>query len=223
MKTDKHNMDLQQLLGTLEHAGRDARRQQELSEMIDCLAGVESGEHRHGAWWWVSRVAAAACLLFFISTAVRIWFIPTKPAGTLVAEVEMPALDQHLTNTLPTPYQRLSNAYHGSRRKVVDVPQQEFPTEVEEAAIEENEYFADIETVGNIVDTAESQLFNNNDIAVEQEMPQVSSEAVQPAQSVQPESVAVKSQERKRSLFSSLFHRAEPSMMDGTLLAFNLL
>ena len=46
MKTDKHNLDLETLLATLEHAGRDERRQQELGEMIDRLAGVESGERR---------------------------------------------------------------------------------------------------------------------------------------------------------------------------------
>ena len=90
MKTDKHNMDLEQLLADVEYAGRDARRQQELSLMIDRMAGVEKGERRHGAWWWVSRVAAVACVLFFISTAVRIWFIPTESTGTRVAEAEVP-------------------------------------------------------------------------------------------------------------------------------------
>ena len=104
MKTDKNN--LEDFLADVEHAGRDARRQQELGAMIDLMAEesgkrkVESG--RHGFWWWGARVAAAACVLFFITTAVRIWFIPTEPAGTMVAEAEVPAPPQRLPNDFPT-------------------------------------------------------------------------------------------------------------------------
>lgn len=78
MKNDSNKMDLDQLLATLEHAGRDNRRQQELGAMIDSLAAAEETPKR-GFWWWSSRVAAAACVTFFVTTAVRIWFIPTGP------------------------------------------------------------------------------------------------------------------------------------------------
>ena len=60
MKNDRNKMDLDQLLATLEHTGRDNRRQQELGAMIDSLAAAETTKHR-GFWWWSSRVAAAAC------------------------------------------------------------------------------------------------------------------------------------------------------------------
>ena len=82
MKTDRYN--LEDLLAEVEHAGRDARRQQELGNMIDQMAVVKS--RRHGFWWWSVRVSAAACVLFFIGTAVRVWFIPTEPAAPMVAE-----------------------------------------------------------------------------------------------------------------------------------------
>ena len=61
MKNDSNKMDLDQLLATLEHAGRDSRRQQELSAMIDSLAAAETTKHR-SFWWWSSRVAVAACV-----------------------------------------------------------------------------------------------------------------------------------------------------------------
>ncbi len=91
MKSNKNNMDLEQLLADVEHAGRDARRREQLSTMIDNMAGeAGSRKNAHGFWWWSARVAAAACVLFFISTAIRIWFIPTESHEPLVAEVVTP-------------------------------------------------------------------------------------------------------------------------------------
>lgn len=252
MKTDKQNINLEGLLAEVEHAGRDARRRQELGEMIDRMAATPqslsdsssaSGEphRRHGAWWWTSRVAAAACILFFISTAVRIWFIPTENGGMQVAEADVPAIvnpgaadvvgpeedegnlrlasHQDLTKTLPTPYQRLTNSYHGGRRKGVDVPQQEPFTEVEVTTVETNDYLADIEAVDEAVDTAENHLVISNDIAAEEEVPQVSPEPQQPAPTVQPEPVAAEPKARKRSFLAGLIRLAEPSEMDGVTLA----
>ena len=107
MKNDKEKMNLDQLLATLEHAGRDSRRQQELSAMIDSLAAAEETPKR-SFWWWSSRVAVAACVTFFVTTAVRIWFIPTGPTTKgvpTVAEVngtEMPMAIVSDTAAIPT-------------------------------------------------------------------------------------------------------------------------
>ena len=95
------------MLATLEHAGRDSRRQQELGAMIDSLAAAETTKHR-SFWWWSSRVAVAACVTFFVTTAVRIWFIPTGPTTKgipTVAEVngtETPTAIVSDTAVLPT-------------------------------------------------------------------------------------------------------------------------
>ena len=236
MKTNRDNLDLEQLLTTLEHAGRDERRQQELGDMIDRMAATESSGH--GFWWWGARVAAAACILFFISTAVRIWFIPTESGNTLVAEADIPAAigqaaadstillrdddlqhssPQRLTNALPTPYQRLTNSYHGSKRLVDEVPQQESVSEVEETAIPEEVYFAEAEGVVDIPENADTLLLVEADVEAEFEpVEQAEPEPVQPEHPVAP---ASKPRERKRGLLSSLIRPAEPSLMEGTTLA----
>ena len=225
MKTDKNN--LEDFLADVEHAGRDARRQQELGAMIDLMAEesgkrkVESG--RHGFWWWGARVAAAACVLFFITTAVRIWFIPTEPAGTMVAEAEVPAPPQRLPNDFPTTSQRLPNDYRGGRGKVVEKPQKGSFAEDEAEVTVMEEVLVDNEVVEEAVDTAEELLVVDNDIAPEPEEPQVDAEPEQPLQPVPAEPVAAKLQERKSSLLGGLLRRAEPSKMDGTMLAINIL
>ena len=229
MKTDKHNMDLEQLLGTLEHAGRDKRRQEEIGAMIDRMAGLESGTRKEErgksrpVWWWTVRVVAAACILFFISTAVRIWFIPTEPAGTLVAEAEVPAPHQGLTKDLPRTTQGLPKDYHSGRRKVVEKPQQKPFAEDEAELLEVEEVLVDNETVDEVVDTVESYFVITDDVAAEPEEPQVDAEPEQMVQPVQPQPVAAQPQERKRSFLGGLIRRAEPSKMDGTMLAINIL
>ena len=247
MKTDKHNMDLEQLLGTLEHAGRDARRQQELGAMIDRMAATEGSTSRHGFWWWSARVAAAACLIFFISTAVRIWFIPTERGEQLVAENKMfaedtmsysypfaslgtpssnleeefdradaplgsssPTLGEEFKRREPGTLRSSSKLEEGGRRAAV----------VEEYVVEES--VADVEQEESlpVEEPVVVPLYIEEDIAEPVMVVQVESE---PSQREQQEPVAVKPQKRRSSLFSGLIRRAEPSKMDGTMLAFNIL
>lgn len=225
----RNAVSLQQVLADVEHAGRDACRRQELSEMIDRMAGMEIGKRKEekgrsrSAWWWVLRVAAAACVLFFITTAVRIWFIPTEPAGTMVAEAEVPAPPQRLPNDFSTTSQRLPNDYRGGRGKVVEKPQKGSFAEDEAEVTVMEEVLVDNEVVEETVDTAEELLVVDNDIAPEPEEPQVDAEPEQPLQPVPAEPVAAKLQERKSSLLGGLLRRAEPSKMDGTMLAINIL
>ena len=227
MKTDKHNMDLEQLLGTLEHAGRDARRQQELGAMIDRMAATEGSTSRHGFWWWSARVAAAACLIFFISTAVRIWFIPTESGEQMVAEnrmfvedtmsyasplapLESPSssLEEELNRAVGSNFRSSSKLEEGNRRTAV----------VEECVVEE--YAVEEEEVMPTEDTVVAPLIIEEDIVAEPVMvAQVESEP----KPIQSEPVVVAPQERKRSIFGGLIRRAEPSKMDGTMLAFNIL
>ena len=242
MKTDKHNMDLEQLLADMEHAGRDARRQQELSAMIDRMSAAEGSASRHGFWWWSARVAAAACVLFFISTAVRIWFIPTGATGTMVAETDIPTVVnqkvadsatlpmdanrpsgpyQGLTKNLPRTYQGLTIDYQGGSREVDQVAQSEVFTEEENALIVAEVYLVEKEGVVEIVDTAEIFPVVEEDVVSDTVM--IVHVFPEPEQPAQPEPVSAKPQERKHSIISDLLRRREPSKMDGTVLAINIL
>ena len=240
MKTDndnkertQHAVSLHQLLADVEHAGRDERRQQELGAMIDRMAG-ENGERRtkngeHGAWWWVSRVAAAACVLFFIGTAVRVWFIPTESSSSLVAEAEVPVVEpvagsrQPVVTAVAAPAPR--RIYARPQNAVMEPLASEEQVDVEEYVAENMEVVEPIEAVSDHsgandpkadIDTIPNYIILD-DFAPDAELI---------VQTVEPKPIAdpsVKPDEpakpaRRRSIFS-LFRAAEPSMMEGTTLA----
>ncbi len=221
MKTDRYNVE--DLLAEVEHAGRDARRQQELGDMIDRMAVAES--RRHGFWWWGARVAAAACFLFFVSTAVRIWFIPTGDNATLVAEADMPAAVQtvDIDSTVAAPAAP-EPAVRKERRSVVQPtvlpaeepvliaeevqanPVEPTPLPHEEAATEPQEEYAS--TVDEIAAPVIS-VGNDEPVAVAMAEPA----KAEPAQE----------QPQRRSIFGSFFRQPEPDDMTGTVLAFRIL
>jgi len=218
MKNNSQIKDLEQMLATLEHAGRDERRQQELGTMIDRMAGVESKENKRGFWWWGVRVAAAACVLFFISTAVRIWFIPTDEA-VQVAQAEVPEVpavvpspaEGHEEHTIPTP--RIKKEM--PMQLIAAIPEQQ---PIEEQVAEEVAVPEAVEPL----DTAEvPAVIIEDDFAPDTEL---MAEAVVDEQPVvvdlpreehQPEA----EKPTLGSFFKSLFRMAEPSNMDGTTLS----
>lgn len=224
MKTDKHNMDLEQLLGTLEHAGRDKRRQEEIGAMIDRMAGMESGKRKEErgksrpVWRWTVRVAAAACVFFFIVTAVRVWFIPTGSTSTQVAEVEMPEV------VLPvepaTAEESIPMAVVPHRVRVKPVAMQPVVEESSEPIVIED-YFVEENVEESLpVEEQVEELVNN-------QIEMIAQPVVSIAQTDEPvldEPVSSKSAKSIRhNLLSSLIRRAEPSKMDGTMLAINIL
>ena len=237
MKTDKHNMDLEGVLAEVEHAGRDARRQQELGEIIDRMAATPqslrdgspaSGEQhrRHGAWWWTSRVAAAACILFFISTAVRIWFIPTGGGETLTAENVIPdnvnvvLMDTAASPVAPTEPMLVRPTVR--RQRPVAAPVEDLIAEAMPQPVEEAQPVPEAEDyIAEAVDDTVPELIQEY-----AEMPETAplDETLQPARVAQvPETTPSESKSepkaRKRSFLSSLFRLAEPSEMDGVTLA----
>ena len=223
MKKRNDNMSLEQLLATVEHAGRDARRQQRLAEMIDGMAGVQGGERRHGFWWYGARVAAAACILFFISTAVRVWFIPTDTDTTVVAEAGVPATVQlaAVDSTVAAPV-----APRPAVRKVrhavaqpAEVPAEEPLFIAEEAATAQEEQEplhideADVEPrqeeYASAVDEIVSPVVSVGHVAQAEPQPVLSE--------------PTKEQPRRRNILGSLFRQPEPDDMTGTMLALRLL
>ena len=220
MKTDKHSMDLEQMLATLEHAGRDERRQQELGTMIDRMAGAESAEQRHGFWWWSTRVAAAACVLFFISTAVRIWFIPTEEA-VQVAQAEVPVapevrpvapapVEEPEVTVTPAPRIKRSSTV----QPVVETPEQQPVEELVAEEVAAPEVVEPLDTVEVPVVIIEDDIAPDPELVAEaavEQQPVVALPQAEPQG--EPEKATL------GSFFKSLFRLAEPSAMDGTTLA----
>lgn len=222
MKTNNnHTPELDDLLATLEHAGRDARRREELGAMIDRLSEAESGKpaRRRVVPLWLPRLAAAACLLFFILTAVRIWIMPIDggAAGPMVAQAEEPAVPalQPVPEEEPEPVQqrivrrpRPAAAVAAEETDVAEtiaVPEVEQQVLEHPATIDEEPLLA--EEIPAIVPEPEP-IAPHEPPALAQATPAPQEEAPQP---------------RRTSFWRSLFGPVEPDEMNGTTLAIRIL
>ena len=211
------------MLATLEHAGRDERRRQELGAMIDGMAGAENAAPRHGFWWWGARVAAAACVLFFISTAVRIWFIPTDEA-VQVAQAEVPVVPvaPEVRPVAPAPVEEPEVTVAPAPRIKKSIPAQPIVETPEQQSVEE--LLAEEVVLPEVVeplDTAEvPTVIIEDDIAPDPELVAEAAVEQQPVVALpQAEPQAEPEKATLGSFFKSLFRLAEPSAMDGTTLA----
>lgn len=102
MKKNSTPPTLEELLASLEHAGRDARRQQELSELIERMAAEEAATKRRSVRLWSVRLVAAACLVLFMMTIVRLWYpspVSVKPQLAQAPQVQLPKV--HIAPTEP--------------------------------------------------------------------------------------------------------------------------
>ena len=211
MKTDRYNME--DLLSDVEHAGRDARRQQELGDMIDRLAASESGK-QHGFWWWSSRVAAAACVLFFISTAVRIWFIPSEVAEALIPTQPPIVADSVL------PIAPAANAIKPAGiRRIASSPVVTTPSSLEETAAEDEPVVPMVEEFMAEEFTVEQESLSDS-LDTEDSLTNTIDDLVSPIVSIacEPQTEAPHEKRERRSFLASLFRPAEPSLMNGTTL-----
>lgn len=222
MKNNNHNLDFEQLLADVEHAGRDARRRDELAAMIDSMATTEIRHTKHGFWWWGARIAAAACVLFFVTTAVRVWFIPTESNAPMVAETPATVAPAIIDSTVHTPVNPVKPRRVAGNVKPVaatsiiadeDISQQEWTTnaaEEEVLPVVEELLAEEVETTEEPVVEAEG--FPIDIIAA----PVVSVAYTEPQEQPQEPS-------RRRNILSSLFRQPEPDDMTGTVLAFRIL
>ena len=232
MNNDKQKRDLEGLLAEVEHAGRDARRRDELAAMVDSMAGA----NRHGFWWWTVRVAAAACVLFFVSTAVRIWFIPTDSAvdDNLVAQAEMPETYSSPLATLGSPSPNLGEEQDSKavvKEYDTETPVPTVREEIIEMPVVEEEYIAEklpADTVAYSSPLAELGAPSPN----LGEDPDSIAEPIEPVEAIAAPIVSVgntptapidESKPKRASIFKNIFRRHEPSKMDGTMLALNIL
>ena len=77
---------LEDLLSSIEHQGRDARRREQISTMIERMAAEESAARRHTVRLWTVRVAVAASVMGIIMTVVRLMQPQMQPVGSQVAQ-----------------------------------------------------------------------------------------------------------------------------------------
>lgn len=218
---DNTPLELEQLLASLEHAGRNQRRQDALAGMIDQMAG--EAPSKRPAWrLWLPRVAAVACLIFFILTAVRIWYITTHGTteGPLIAEGALQASDSiqpvESQTLLPTAPQYAAPRIRPIRKsQPAAPPPQPAATEVfvsKEAAPDTLLPTYPAPQAQEEPDTLATPLPEPAPLADSEPTPAPQT-LQQPSSNKQP---------RNQSIWKCLFRPAEPDLMDGTTLAFSI-
>lgn len=220
MKKNNDTPTLEQLLASVEHAGRDSRRQQQLAEMIERMAAEEASKRRRSVRLWTVRVAAAATVTLIFVTSVWRMANPSPSIGVQLAQapvVRTPKLPLPtmvpLRQAATTPDKSLSVPVRQRQAMAAMSVAEEQPIEVEAAAVEPVPDFPAMEET-----IAEAVVPEEPLPIVEEEEPAVTN--LEPAAMAQSSPTPKPKQERRG--FFSLF-RAEPSLMDGTMLAFNIL
>lgn len=220
MKKNNDTPTLEQLLASVEHAGRDARRQQQLSEMIERMAAEEASKRHLSVRLWTVRFAAAATVTLFVVTSVWKLTNSSPLAGVQVAQAPVIRKTKLPVPTME-PLRQAAKAPDIPLNVSVSKPQatvampvvEEQPVGAEAAAVEPAPDFPVMEEI-----IAEAVVQEEPMPTVEEEEPVVPN--MEPAVMAQSSPTPKPKQERRG--FFSLF-RAEPSLMDGTMLAFNIL
>lgn len=232
MKKTDEKFDLDELLRTVEHAGRDNRRQQQLSDLIDSLAAEEESAHRKVLWRrWSIGISAAACLVLFVTTIVKFTAQDaSQPTGALVAETPV----SHVREEAEVHEEELrtKTVYENGNRDEGLHTKTKSLTEDKELPIAENEATVPIEKEEIVEDT----LIDEYDIDVQyaDKMYVPGSEDMIPVDTGSDTNIGrehadvetqvakheEKSEKKSRRWFQ--LRRANPSKMDGTMLAFRL-
>ena len=227
--------ELEQLLNAVERAGRNSRRQQQLSELIDSLAADEKASNRrNNRRVWSITISAAACIALFVTTIVKlIGTEQTTVGGPLTAEVNQkePSSSVVYTDTTkavaPIPVKR-TNVTKNAERIIVssdissvlaenvveyeeeNIGEQEMESDTTIDSLEVDAFYAEQQPVS---EEDERSFVENDDLSTEDNIGKAN---VQPMASNQE-----KKEKEPRKWFQ--LRRANPSKMDGTMLAFNIL
>lgn len=219
MKENNDIPTLEQLLQAVEHAGRDQRRRQQLSQMIEQMADAETSKS-HTIRLWVARVAVAAMITLFVVVPVWNWIgvdqsvemqVSQVPVSIQARDVEPVAVEVEQKRDYVA--RRHARAVNGTLPDLVE-PECEEQDNASDVVVVESQ------PVYNLQEEAVAENLEpiDTDPVVEEVLPVVPSK--------EPEMVAqsiprTEAKSEKRGFFS--FLSAEPSMMDGTMLAFQLL
>lgn len=233
-ETSCADAELELMLKAVEKAGRDSRRREALSAMLDQMAATEAAAHRKAARRrWSIGISAAACLLLFVTTIVRLTNIGDGvAAGPLTAEVdEKPIVNgdtvadtvvygNNMQNKVLPVKSRKAIALNGAERAPM-MAETKAPQEETTPMPSAEEQAADTVSLGDEVlfdagQLAEADLPESE----ENEVVTPSPSSPQPAQ-VAANTTAAKSDKRRSRWVRH--HRDDRSKMDGTMLAFNIL
>ena len=229
MKKTDEKFDLDELLRTVEHAGRDNRRQQQLSELIDSLAAEEESAHRKVLWRrWSIGISVAACLVLFVTTIVKFTAQDAiQPSGSLVAEAQAdtaakPMLDEINDDDSPSLGERTVRPHTVSpavapQRVAEQSDDRQVVKEMDEAF---NEEVIPVDVYDNDVQYAE-QIDQRKSEDTLLEHVGADSDNVQMQPQFAKQEPTAKQEKAPRKWFK--LRRANPSKMNGTVLAFNLL
>ena len=229
MKKTEEKFDLDELLRTVEHAGRDNRRQQQLSELIDSLAADEESAHRKVLWRrWSIGISVAACLVLFVTTIVKFTAQDAiQSSGSLVAEAQAdtaskPMLDEINDDDSPSLGERTVRPHTVSpavapQRVAEQSDDRQDVKEMDEVFSEE---VVPVDVYDNDVQYAE-QIDQRKSEDTLLEYVGADSDNVQMQPQFAMQEPTAKQEKAPRKWFK--LRRANPSKMDGTVLAFNLL
>lgn len=220
MKKNNDTPTLEQLLASVEHAGRDARRQQQLLEMIERMATEEASKRHRSVRLWAVRFAAAAAVTLFVVTSVWILTNPSPLVGVQVAQAPVVRKTK-----LPVPTMEPLRQAAKAPGKTLNVSVSKPQATVAMPVVEEQPIVAEVAAVEPVPDFPVMEETIAEAVVQEEPMPTVEEEEpvvtdMEPAAMAQSSPTPKPKQERRG--FFSLF-RAEPSLMDGTMLAFNIL
>lgn len=213
---------LAEMLQSIEHAGRDNRRQQHLSALIDQMAAEEAAAtRRRNRKRWAIAFSAAACIALFITTIVRLTgttaSVPSA-GGNLMAGV---VGDTIIENTGISDTLLVAPQHAVKKREPLMIASNEVSNDDPSQETEEDTSIED-----TIIDILEPEILIAEDIEEANNETESIDIIATPVTSVgNNENVAVQEKQepaKKPRRFIRL-RRSEPSKMDGTMLALRIM
>ncbi len=213
---------LAEMLHAIEHAGRDKRRQQQLSILINQLATEEAvvASQRNRKRWTLA-ISAAACIILFVTTLVRLTSTTATvlPAGnTSMASVVNDTIIENTENSdsLPTIPQHTVR-----KREPLMIASNKVSNDDPSQETEENTSIED-----TIIDILEPEILIAEDIEEannETESIDIIAAPVTCVGNNDNVTVREKQEPAKNQRLLIRIRRSKPSKMDGTMLALRIM
>lgn len=221
--------ELELMLKAVEKAGRDSRRREALSAMLDQMAADEAAAHRKVVRrHWSIGISAAACLLLFVTTIVRLTNIGDGvAAGPLTAEVDEKNIVNGDTVADTVAYgNNLQNNVLSIKpsKAIAPTVTESAPMMAEtKASQEETTPMPSLEEKAvDTVSLGDEVLFDAGQFAETEENEEVTPSPVSPKPAQVAANTPAAKPDKRRSRWVR-HHRDDRSKMDGTMLAFNIL
>lgn len=213
---------LAEMLHFIEHAGRDNRRQQHLSTLIDQMAAEEAAAtRRRNRKRWAIAFSAAACIALFITTIVRLTgttaSVPSA-GGNLMAGV---VGDTIIENTGISDTLLVAPQHAVKKREPLMIASNEVSNDDPSQETEEDTSIED-----TIIDILEPEVLIAEiieDLEDETESIDIIATPVTSVDNNENVTVQEKQEPAKKPRRFIRLRRSEPSKMDGTMLALRIM